>query len=108
MGALDQPARRHSSSQLRHPPRRGLYAIALLMVLIVLGALLRCSGMSSELWFDEIFSLRLAEPMKNVWQVLWARHHDNKHHLIWLWLWLWGPGREEWIYRLPSLVAGVA
>src|SRR6516162_8239703 len=92
-----EPCSRQNLTAATH--RLGKWVGALLLLLVAVGAILRCSGVRSELWFDEIFSIRQVEPMTNAWQVLWSRHHDNKHHLIWLWLWLWGPGRAEWIHR---------
>ena len=100
------PGSRQNLTAATH--RLGKWVGALLLLLVAVGAILRYSGVRSELWFDEIFSIRQVEPMTNAWQVLWSRHHDNKHYLIWLWLWLWGPGRAEWIYRLPALGAGIA
>jgi hypothetical protein len=89
--------------QTKHSTRAALAITAILLT----AAAARWTGMPSELWFDEILSLRLVQPLKNINQVLWSLHTDNKHHLTWLWLWYLGPHHSEWLYRLPSFLAAV-
>jgi hypothetical protein len=76
--------------------------------LLILGAMLRYQGMGSELWFDEIVSVKTATGFHSALDVFFTAHTDNKHHLIGLWIFLTGPDRPAWLYRLPSLLAGVA
>ena len=81
--------------------RTGLICLA---AFVLVAAALRLSGLDTELWFDELVSVRSA----STFRALWADHTDNKHHLVWAWIWLAGPGRAGWVYRLPSVSAGLA
>jgi hypothetical protein len=81
---------------------------AAIVALLLAGAALRLAGLNSELWFDEIVSVRAVAALGSLGRVLWAEHTDNKHHLTWAWIWLIGPGRAAWAYRLTSYLAGVA
>jgi hypothetical protein len=87
----------------RHP-----FAVLLFTIAVLCGTLLRLAGMSGELWFDEIKSILLVQSTHSLWQAIWSIHTDNKHHLIWLWMWVVGPHKPAWLYRAPSLLAGVA
>lgn len=80
--------------------------IVLAGCIVVLGAWLRFRGAQGDLWLDEIWSLNLTATL-NAWhEVFWKLIHDNNHHLNTLWLYIVGEGREAWIYRLASIVAG--
>ncbi len=81
--------------------------VAQVIAVMLIGAALRAGGLTTELWFDEICSVRHVQSFNSAWQVLWASHSDNKHHLIWLWMFLSGANQPEWVYRLPSFVSGV-
>jgi uncharacterized membrane protein len=89
------------------PPARIGRAIGVASLVLV-GALLRLHGMGSELWFDEIVSVKTAAGFHSALDVFRTAHTDNKHHLISLWIRLVGPNRRAWVYRLPSFFAGVA
>jgi uncharacterized membrane protein len=60
------------------------------------------------LWFDEIFGLVHAETMRRISDVIFTRHDSNKHHLTALWLWWLGESSPYFLYRIPSLIAGLA
>src|SRR5690606_26207774 len=55
----------------------------------------------------EVWSLLLTMDMHSPLDVLRV-HHDNNHVLNTLWLYAMGLGQAEWVYRLPSLLAGTA
>jgi hypothetical protein len=80
----------------------------MILVILLIAAALRLPGLNTELWFDEICSIHYVQSLQNAWQVLWSIHSDNKHHLIWLWIWLMGANRADWMYRVPSFIAGIA
>ena len=79
----------------------GLVALA---VLVGLG--LRYLGARSDLWLDEVWSLRLVAPLAHVGEVFWGISHDNNHFLNSVWLYLAGPDQSALFYRLPSILMG--
>ncbi len=65
--------------------------------------LLCCFG---DLWFDEIWSLRLTESVSNPGDVIGGVTHDNNHPLNTWWMWLVGGQHDPVVYRLPALICG--
>jgi len=61
-----------------------------------------------DLWLDEIWSLENALELPRWWDVFVSLKTDNNHHLTSLWLRALGPLAPAELYRLPSLLAGVA
>jgi hypothetical protein len=85
--------------------RRGWWLGVLAALLF--GAILRRGSLGAEFWLDEIWSYDLSREAASVWDIFTLRH-DNNHHLNTLWLWLC-PDAASWtLYRLHSLVAGLA
>lgn len=78
-----------------------------LSAVIFLGFVLRVGGSAGELWLDELWSLSLVAPLTSGSQVFTAIHHENNHYLISLWMWTLGPDRDWWMYRVPSILAGM-
>lgn len=76
-------------------------------VIFVGAAALRATGLWTELWMDEILSIRLVEAVDSPLRVFTDIHSDNNHYLNSLWLWTAGPGAPAWLMRLPPLVLGV-
>lgn len=80
---------------------------ALWLAAIVVGsAAVRWTGMTCDLWLDEIWSLGLVRDVKAPWEILTRVLHDNNHPLNSLWLWLLPPTGPAWTFRLLSWVAG--
>lgn len=75
--------------------------------LLLLGLMLRVAGSTGELGMDELWSLALAAPMTSAGQVFTRLHHENNHYLISLWIWILGEHRHWWVYRVPSVLAGM-
>lgn len=75
-------------------------------VVLLLGLTLRVGGSTGELWMDEIWSLAIATHLKSVSQVF-TIHHENNHYLISLWMLVCGMRRAWWVYRVPSILAGM-
>lgn len=74
--------------------------------LLAAAVALRLPGLWTELWMDEILSLRNVEALLSPAGVFTAIHSDNNHYLNSLWLWAVGPGSASWLMRLPPLVLG--
>ncbi len=76
--------------------------------LILIGASLRVIASQDGFWFDEVWSLvTFAAPCQSPLDVF-RRAHDNNHYLVTLWMYLVGEQDSWFVYRLPSLLAGVA
>jgi hypothetical protein len=67
----------------------------------------RVWGCFAPLWFDEIFGMVHAVKMHGFGDLFFTEHDDNKHHLIALWFWVLGMDRGYFVYRIPSLIAGL-
>lgn len=76
-------------------------------VVAIFGAV-RFACACNDLWLDEIWSLRLVQPLHSPAEILTQLRHDNNHPLNSLWLYLLGPGQAEWAYRLLSWFMGTA
>lgn len=76
--------------------------------LVLLGAALIAAAGRGTLWFDELLSLQWAHLAQHPWQLLELYRHDNNHPLNTLWLMLAGEDRPPLVYRLLSMVSGVA
>jgi hypothetical protein len=77
--------------------------------LFVLSAGLVVAAARGELWFDEVWSLGLAERARNLGELLSRGRFDNNHVLNTAYLWLLGPDlRALWAYRLLSVGSAVA
>lgn len=79
-----------------------------IVILIVVGAALRLAGVFDDFWLDEIWSLRIAQGMRSVSDLLMspAARWDNNHPLITLVMYLTGERSAWWIWRIPSLLGG--
>jgi hypothetical protein len=78
-----------------------------LALIFAFGLMLRIQGSRGEMWLDEVWSLMLIAPLKSAAQIFTTIHHDNNHYLVSLWMFLWGPNRSWWLYRVPSILAGM-
>ena len=80
---------------------------AVVAAIAVAGLMLRLLSSNGPLWVDEIWSLRLIEPITHFWRILWGLSHDNNHVANSLWLYFAAPlsDNSTWL-RLPSILAG--
>lgn len=87
--------------------RRLSLCVTACVVILAVAAALRIRGALNDLWFDEIWSLHLADGISSPVEVFTKIHHDNNHYLNTLCLYFFGQ-RDNWPgYRIPSLVTGV-
>ncbi|MBV8782546.1 MAG: hypothetical protein JO353_14205 [Phycisphaerae bacterium] len=91
---------------------RGAYSgiqISCLTLIVVLATAIRIPGLFTDFWFDEIWSWTIAGKLHSIADILFAEpaRIDNNHPLNTLWLFLLGPSAPIWLYRMPSLLAGV-
>jgi hypothetical protein len=87
---------------------RAAASIALPAALVVLAAALRVPGLFTDFWFDEILGYALSQAARSPLEIVSSIHHSANHWLNALWMYAVGAGRPPWLYRLPSLAAGVA
>jgi hypothetical protein len=78
----------------------------ILGLLVALGLALRVACARGDLWLDEIWTLKLVEPLQNGFEVFWNISHDNNHYLNSLWMFELGQDSPAWLYRLPSILCG--
>ena len=82
---------------------------AWLVVCLAVAAALRLpSLLRHDLWFDEIWSLRLAQAAPGVGEIVYAVPTSNNHILMTLWLYAARASSCVALLRLPSFVAGLA
>ncbi|MBL4613558.1 MAG: hypothetical protein JKY27_01605, partial [Magnetovibrio sp.] len=91
-------------AQISDPIRPQHIVIAVLIV--VTGAWLRYRAAQGDLWLDEIWSLQLVSNMSAWHEAFWKVTHDNNHPLNTVYLYWIDDGREPWVYRMLSIVAG--
>jgi hypothetical protein len=84
------------------PPR------LLLGLILLLAAGLRVAAAMNDLWLDELISLSMASHLKSPLDLFTTFNNDNNHHLNTLYLSFIGEGHAAIVYRLLSLVCGVA
>jgi hypothetical protein len=73
-----------------------------------LGTALRVLAAHNDLWFDEVWTLRLLrERVHSFGDVFTNLKHSNNHHLCSLWMWLVGQNASSLVYRLPSVLASI-
>ena len=74
---------------------------------VLLATAFRIPGLFTEFWLDEIWALRTMESVHAVTAIFTGIHRDVNHYLISLWMFVVGSAQPFWVYRIPSLVAGV-
>ncbi len=89
----------------RAQPERSRFTLWLALI-VMASAAARWTGMTCDLWLDEIWSLGLVRDVKAPWEILTRVLHDNNHPLNSLWLWLLPPTGPAWTFRLLSWFAG--
>lgn len=77
-----------------------------LAVIVMLFAAVRLAGLFGDLWLDEIWSVKLIEPLKSPVEILTQVQHDNNHPLNSLWLYLLRPEQAAWALRFFSWMMG--
>lgn len=75
---------------------------------IALGAGVRVAGIATDFWLDEVWTWSIVGRLHSASEVFTAIHHSNNHHLLSLWMYALGDSAPVWLYRLPSLLAGIA
>ena len=80
----------------------------LLVCGLIVAALIRIPGLWTEMWMDEILSVRLVQALQSPLGVFTEIHSDNNHYLNSLWLWAVGAEAPGSLMRLPPLLLGVA
>ena len=83
-------------------------SVLLLVVILLAAAALRVPGIFSDFWLDEIWTLGIVEGLDSPVEVFTDVPNSNNHHLITLSTYLLGPERAWPVYRIPSLLFGLA
>ena len=92
-----------SAQELRFRQRRFLW---LGLMLLVVGTALRIPGVFTDLWLDEIWSLKITQQVSSPIDVFTKLHHEINHYFNTLYLWYVGNHGNWPGYRIPSLIAG--
>ena len=100
-------ARSHAERGSEMYRGRPLIIVACLAILVVAAAL-RVYGAWGDLWLDEILALTMAGQISSPLDIFTTLHSEINHHLYTAYLYFLAPGSNEFIFRLPSLVAGIA
>ena len=76
--------------------------------ILLLALILRILGARGELWFDELWSLKLIDEVKSRHDILWGLAVDNNHYINTLYLWIVGADAPVLVQRAFSILLGVA
>ena len=87
--------------------RGGALIMAACLAILVVAAVLRVCGALCDLWLDEILAVTVAGQISSPLDILRYIHSEINHHLYTAYLYFVGPGTSDFIYRLPSLLAGI-
>lgn len=79
----------------------------LLGLTVLAGIILRFVGASTQLWLDEIWSLKLVSTIKSPVDLFFTVYSNNNHPLNSLYMYLVGGSASFFSYRIPSLIAGL-
>lgn len=79
----------------------------ILWTVVLVALALRLPGLWTDFWLDEIWALQNVGSLSSALGVVTDIHHDSNHWLMSLWMYLVGPEAPFWLYRWPSLVAGL-
>jgi len=74
----------------------------------VVAGVLRAVPAGGDLWLDEIWTWSLAQRLDGAWEIFEGIHHSNNNHLNTLVFYGFGDAAPGVLYRLPSLLAGIA
>lgn len=88
-------------------PSERRFAVACAAILLV-SAALRIAPAFGDFWLDEIWSYFDVRAVHDVWQIFDGIHDSNNHHLYSLFFYAFGDLANPVVYRIPSLVAGLA
>jgi len=77
-------------------------------IVFLAAASLRLVAIFNDLWLDEIWSWNLSRLVSSPVEILTKLTHDNNHPMNTFYLWALGDQRSGELYRLLSLVTGVA
>ncbi len=95
------------SPAVSRPKSGGICSLALGAVLVA-AAGVRLWAAQDEFWLDEIWTLLSFGRNLHSPRDIFTAHHDNNHYLMTLWMFTIAPQRNWFLYRLPSVIAGVA
>src|SRR5690242_10327629 len=79
----------------------------ILAAILSAAAVLRAIGMSTELWLDEVWSVRNVRSLQRWTDVLVRLRTDNNHHLNSLWLYAVRAYNSVVLFRALSFLCGV-
>jgi len=91
----------------RYAWRRCLIAAPFVLIAAATVAV-RMYACQAPLWFDEAYPITLSQRIGHLSDIIFVQHDDNRHHLIAFWDWMVGAAAPYWVYRIPSLLAGLA
>ncbi len=78
------------------------------VLIIALSVAIRIPALFSDFWLDELWSLSATQGLTSAVEVFTKLNSDNNHHLNSLFLYALGDQRYWELYRIPSILSGVA
>ncbi|MCX7899774.1 MAG: hypothetical protein N2444_06805, partial [Methylocystis sp.] len=82
------------------------YLVAAIGAAMLIGAVLRLAGANGDLWFDEIWTLKLVSSANSVGDILFHTPYDNNHFSNSVWMWAVGPHASPVALRALAIVLG--
>lgn len=86
----------------------GKLVSGLIFLVFACGVVLRVPGAFSDFWLDEIWALQAAQKMKSLADIWALSSFDGHRTLYQAFLYLLPDTQSYWIYRIPSLIFGLA
>jgi hypothetical protein len=79
-----------------------------LVAVVAVAAVVRLAATWNDLWLDEVWTLDLLGKLHSPLEIVTSLRHDNNHVLNSFFMYVLRPIGSDWLYRLPSLLAGIA
>lgn len=87
--------------------RIGSLQVAALVAILLIATVVRTLASTGDLWFDEVWTWMLLRDLDSPLDIF-VMHHDNNHYLNSLYWFVVGDSPHALLYRVPSILFGVA
>src|SRR5688572_31117840 len=79
-----------------------------LVAVVAVAAVVRLAATWNDLWLDEVWTLNLLGKLHSPLEIVTSLRHENNHVLNSFFMYVLRPIGSDWLYRVPSLLVGIA